>query len=281
MATTFFSGSYELGSYDPAMYQLPQYDQNDPTLSGSHFSNFPQLHCGDPSLDFAYFPIYPLTTCVDATPYPQMEGAPVAIDPQVLHTPACHEPHVEDALCDCARSTPELVSTPQPPPQVTIPEAYETFNSPTPARAEVYPMKKDRQKGSANLLRSAKDPDRQHQCTMCIRKFKRRADLARHIKRHQGIRPYGCVARCCPLDPSERHFFRADARQRHWKAHPQCEVEFYSTEAGAEWMKKNKNRSQKYRGSHGHRRLTSRDTSMDSYSGREDDDDDDDADYHD
>jgi hypothetical protein len=44
-------------------------------------------------------------------------------------------------------------------------------------------------------------------------------------------------------------------------------------------MKKNKNRSQKYRG--GHRRLTSRDTSMDSYSGREDDDDDDDADYHD
>jgi hypothetical protein len=264
MATTFFSGPYELSSYDPAMYQLPQYDQNDPTLSGSHFSNFPQLHCGDPSLDFAYFPIYPLTTCVDATSYHQLEGAPVAIDPQVLHTPACHEPHVEDVLCDCARSTPELVSTPQPPPQVTIPEAYETFNPPTPARAEVYPMKKDRQKGSANLLRSvcpaplqfqcslsacppnrshhvdilceqAKDPDRQHQCTMCIRKFKRRADLARHIKRHQGIRPYGCVARCCPLDPSERHFFRADARQRHWKAHPQCEVEFYSTEAGAEW----------------------------------------------
>jgi hypothetical protein len=43
-------------------------------------------------------------------------------------------------------------------------------------------------------------------------------------------------------------------------------------------MKKNKNRSQKFRGSH--RRLTSRDTSMDSYSGHEDDDDDD-ADYHD
>jgi hypothetical protein len=154
MATTFFSSPYELGPYDTTMYQIPQYDPNDPTLLGPHFSNFSQLHCGDPTPDFAYFPIYPLTTCVDATPYPQLEGAPVAINPQVLHTPASQEPHVEDALYDCARSTPELVSTPQPPPQVVIREAYETFNPLTPARAEVYPMKKDRQKGSANLLRS-------------------------------------------------------------------------------------------------------------------------------
>ena len=70
---------------------------------------------------------------------------------------------------------------------------------------------------------------------MCIRKFKRRADLARHIKRHQGIRPYECSAKSCPLAPDQRFFFRADARQRHWKAYPSCEDEFYLTEAGMEW----------------------------------------------
>jgi hypothetical protein len=132
---------------------------------------------------------------------------------------------------------------------------------------------------------------------MCIRKFKRRADLARHLKRHQGIRPYECLAKSCPLSPTERFFFRADARQRHWKAHPSCEAEFYLTEAGIEWyvvptlgmtqqlaklpsrMKKNRNRSQKRRGPGRCSTSDSRDTSLEAMSDCNDDDDD--GDYHD
>jgi hypothetical protein len=167
MENTLFNLTYELGSYDPTMYQ---YDLNAPTVSGSHFSSLPQLHCAESSLDFSYAAIYPLTTCVDATIYPQLEGGTMAINPQVLHTQAYLEPHVEDALCDCAPSTPELVSTPQPPPtppaQVASPEAYETFNLPTLAPAEVYPMKKDRQKGSANLLRSVCPALSHFQCSI-------------------------------------------------------------------------------------------------------------------
>lgn len=273
-------------SYETPMYSFNHYDPNATTVQGLHFSSPSQGPCAESSLDFGYGAMYPFSMPLfaDLAQYSGPEGTPAAINPQELHTSAYPGLHVEDALSDCAPPTPELVSTPPQAPTsptpVTSPESYETFHvpaAPMPSPSEAYPMKKDRQKGSANLLRSARDPDRQHQCTMCIRKFKRRADLARHIKRHQGLRPYACVATCCPLAPSDRHFFRADARQRHWKAHPQCEAEFYMTEAGIEWMKKNKNRSQKTR----HRRLTSRDTSMDSYSGQEYDDDDDDPDYHD
>lgn len=207
----------------------------------------------------------------------QTNQTPIGIAPQELHSPGFLQHTLLNTEEEIAL-TQEMFATPQAALDTTLLAVPEPQEAPI-APPVSFPMKRDRARGSANLYRSSKDPERQNGCTMCIRKFKRRADLARHLKRHQGIRQYECLAKSCPLSPEERFFFRADARQRHWRAHPSCEAEFYQTEAGVQWLKKNRNRSQKRRGPGRRSTSDSRDTSLEAMSDCNDDDDD--GDYHD
>lgn len=262
-------------------------DALEASFSGSSAASSPYLPSPSPpqqylDFGFSYHPAYPYTPygSLDGPSGSQLDPGSMCIAPEALHAPTFFQPCSEAVPLE-SHASPEAfavhVETSAPPDAQGAAESLEEYSVVSP---DAYPMKKDRQRGSANLLRSARDPERHHACTLCIRKFKRRADLARHLKRHQGIRQYSCPAKCCPLPPADRFFFRADARQRHWKANPECELEFYSTEAGLDWLKKNKNRSQKFRG---HRRQpsSSRGSSLEIHQDCYDDDEDDDADYHD
>ena len=297
----------------------------DASFSGSSAASSPHISSPSPQyldFDFSFPLVYPYVpySALASSLGSQVDQGTMCIAPEALHAPTFFQVAVSlesDALP--LGSIPGHGATSAPLDAENTAESLEEYAVVSP---DAYPMKKDRQRGNANLLRSvcvlrlailgtaltgfyshqAKDPERQHACTVCIRKFKRRADLARHLKRHQGIRQYNCPAKCCPLAPADRFFFRADARQRHWKANPECEVEFYSTGAGLDWyaigslllllakqleahrilsrLKKNKNRSQKLRS---HRRQTnsSRGSSLEINHDCYDDDEDDDAEYHD
>lgn len=136
--------------------------------------------------------------------------------------------------------------------------------------------KRSRDRKNIKLQLTAIDSTRLHACTMCIRRFKRRSDLLRHVKRHQGIQDYPCSAPGCPLPAGERSFFRADARQRHWKRYPRCEQEFYQTQEGIEWARRNRNRSQRARVAYEH---SPQDSSPENTFYDHDEDDSSDADY--
>ncbi|KIM34486.1 hypothetical protein M408DRAFT_325880 [Serendipita vermifera MAFF 305830] len=268
---TYYNDQQELASYDD-LFALDIYNSGSSIASSSHLGS-PSPQPGDFDMNPNYYgfslPQMEPGVCFE-TPVP----VPVAVAPQDLHTSDYfYNPSLtaeqESAI------TQDMFAIPLATDQVS-PVTSEAPSPPAVPNSSFPPMKKDREKGKANLKKTSLDPERQNQCTMCIRKFKRRADLARHLKRHEGIRPYECLAKACPLPPDERHFFRADARQRHWKAHPSCEREFYQTPQGIEWMKKNRNRSQKRRGYGRRSAVDSRDTSSDDYNN-----DSDDADYHD
>ncbi|PVG02043.1 hypothetical protein CPB86DRAFT_780936 [Serendipita vermifera] len=250
------------------------------TYSVSSAASSPHLSTPSPPQYYHYdfghgqsYP-YPAVDPFASGEFLQPNQVPVSIAPHDLHAPE----YLLLAPSGPASEQYAVMQTAMPPEPLVNEQSQDLTCQ---VAMDLFPMKKDRQRGSANLLRSARDPERQHACSICIRKFKRRADLARHIKRHQGIRPYECLGTSCPLPPSQKFFFRADARQRHWKAYPQCEREFYATEAGMEWQKKNRNRSQKSRGLRRYQKASSRDSSLEAHSHECDDDydDSDDADY--
>ncbi|KAG8834947.1 hypothetical protein FRC17_006250 [Serendipita sp. 399] len=268
----------------------PMYPHESSSYSGSSAASSPHFLSPSPpmpNLDLSdLYKDHPLLQHhleidVGSWPITLDSSVPMCIDPSNLHAPNGYgSPFATD---DCHPDIAEPVSGHDE--LSSHREHLQTMQTsqdsvhPNMVGPDAFPMKKDRERGNANLVRSSNDPDRHHGCTMCIRKFKRRADLARHLKRHQGIRQYECTSASCPLAPPDRWFFRADARQRHWKAHPKCEDEFLQTEAGAEWAKKNKNRSQKTRGTSRRNTILSRSNSLDSAD--YDDNDYDDADYHD
>ncbi|KAG8756738.1 hypothetical protein FRC14_002692 [Serendipita sp. 396] len=280
MAYTLLNSPLDYVPYETPMYPLESTYSDSSAASSPHVSSpSPPLQDIDLSRLLEDFPFLQFPNSLEETNCAAMfdTDASMGIAPHELHAPICYDPATvgddHPYVAEPVSGQDEVTS-----PQEQLPIS-QTAGLPNSVCPEVFPMKKDRERGSANLLRSAKDPERHHACTVCIRKFKRRADLARHLKRHQGVRPYECSSKSCPLAPLNRFFFRADARQRHWKAHPQCEVDFYMTEAGVEWAQKNKNRSQKSRGTSRRSIPTSRGSSLDSP--KDYDDDDDDADYHD
>lgn len=153
--------NFELGLYD-CQVPLYRYHRNLDTISSSHLPGSAALQGFDAGcfdFSFAAMPydyVHPLPLEEFGCPQPGFDFG--TINPQALHEPVAvsfEPPRNEDSLYDYAAPTPELVTTPQPipasPSPIAPPENLDEFLIPA---VDPIPMKKDRQRGSANLLRS-------------------------------------------------------------------------------------------------------------------------------